>query len=135
MSIFSRAAGLKRTAGVVLLAAAMTAVVFARQGWAQQSSARGGAPQAGGAKPAGTQASGAQRGFQPENPDEPAAKNGHQYIVAIGIDHYENWPILSTAVSDATGFAKLLTTKFGFEYAVEPLTEKAATGESDHFAA
>jgi hypothetical protein len=32
-------------------------------------------------------------------------KNGHQYVVAIGIDHYQNWPVLSTAVSDATGFA------------------------------
>ena len=47
---------------------------------------------------------GAQRGMQPEA-EERAVKNGHQYVVAIGIDHYENWPILSTAVSDATGFA------------------------------
>ena len=97
---------LSRTAGVMLLAAA-TAVALAQQG-----------------------TGGAQRGIQPESTDEPAAKNGHQYIVAIGIDNYENWPILSTAVSDATEFAKLLTTKFGFEYAVEPLTEKAATGKA-----
>jgi TPR repeat protein len=74
-------------------------------------------------------AGGAQRGFQP-TADEPTVKSGHQYVVAIGIDHYENWPILSTAVSDATGFAKLLTSKFGFEYAVEPLTEKNATREA-----
>jgi len=98
----------KRTAGALLLTAAMISAAFAQQ-------------------PAG---GGAQRGFQPEATDEPAAKNGHQYVVAIGIDHYENWPILSTAVSDATGFAKLLTTKFGFEYAAEPLTEKAATGKA-----
>jgi hypothetical protein len=97
---------LSRTAGVMLLAAA-TAMALAQQ-------------------PAG----GAQRGIQPESTDEPAAKNGHQYIVAIGIDHYENWPILSTAVSDASEFAKLLTSKFGFEYAAEPLTEKNATREA-----
>ena len=59
-----------------------------------------------------------------------SVKSGHQYVVAIGIDHYENWPVLSTAVSDATGFAKLLTSKFGFEYAVEPLTEKNATRDA-----
>jgi hypothetical protein len=33
-------------------------------------------------------------------------------------------------VSDATGFAKLLTGQFGFEYAVEPLTEQAATRDN-----
>ena len=43
-------------------------------------------------------AGGAQRGFHPMT-GEPALKSGHQYVVAIGIDHYENWPILSTAVS------------------------------------
>jgi TPR repeat protein len=51
-------------------------------------------------------------------------------VVAIGIDHYQNWPVLGTAVSDATGFAKLLTSQFGFEYAVEPLTEKSATRDN-----
>ena len=101
-----------RTAGVVLLAAATAMAACAQQ-------------PAGGARQAG-----AQRGIQPESTDEPAAKNGHQYIVAIGIDHYENWPILSTAVSDASEFAKLLTSKFGFEYAAEPLTEKNATREA-----
>jgi hypothetical protein len=74
-------------------------------------------------------AGGAQRGFQPMT-DEPSVKSGHRYVVAIGIDYYENWPILSTAVSDATGFAKLMTSEFGFEYAVEPLTEKGATREA-----
>ena len=95
-----------RAAGIVLLAAA-AAAVYAQQG-----------------------AGGAQRGIQPESTDETAVKNGHQYIVAIGIDRYQNWPILSTAVSDATEFAKLLTGKFGFEYAAEPLTEKGATREA-----
>ena len=72
--------------------------------------------------------SGGQRGVQPMNEEATTpVKNGHQYVVAIGIDRYDNWPVLSTAGSDATGFAKLLTSKFGFEYAVEPLTEKNAT--------
>ena len=74
--------------------------------------------------------SGRQRGVQTLNVDNGSVKSGHQYVVAIGIDHYENWPVLSTAVSDATGFAKLLTSKFGFEYAVEPLTEKNATRDA-----
>src|ERR1039458_212369 len=101
---------LSRTAGVVLLAAATALAACAQQG---------------GARPAG-----AQRGIQPEGGDEPVVKNGHPYIVAIGVDSYANWPILSTAVSDASEFAKLLTRKFGFEYAAEPLTEKNATREA-----
>jgi len=59
-----------------------------------------------------------------------AVKHGHHYIVAIGIDHYQNWPVLNSAVSDATGFARMLTDKFGFENAVEPLTEKNATRDN-----
>ena len=73
--------------------------------------------------------SGPQRGLQTVTEEGPV-KNGHQYVVAIGIDHYQNWPVLGTAVSDATGFANLLTSKFGFEYAVEPLTEKNATRDA-----
>jgi uncharacterized protein len=70
-----------------------------------------------------------QRGFQAQTENEPG-KQGHHYIVAIGIDHYQNWPVLGTAVSDASGFAKLLTSQFGFEYAVEPLTEQSATRDN-----
>ena len=53
--------------------------------------------------------------------------HGHRYVVAIGINRYAHWPILSTAVNDATGFATLLQTNFGYEQAVPPLTEKDAT--------
>jgi hypothetical protein len=67
-----------------------------------------------------------QRGSRVEPPDTPVVR-GHRYVVAIGIDHYRNWPILGTAVSDATGFAKLFTEQLGFEYAAEPLTENNAT--------
>jgi TPR repeat protein len=70
-----------------------------------------------------------QRGFQPVPADVQSA-HGHHYVVVIGIDHYQNWPVLGTAVSDATGFAKLLTGQFGFEYAVEPLTEQGATRDN-----
>jgi hypothetical protein len=76
--------------------------------------------------PAAAPASG-QRGLEVVGNEEGPVKNGHQYVVAIGIDHYQNWPVLSTAVSDATGFARLLTSKFGFENALPPLTEKNAT--------
>jgi len=62
--------------------------------------------------------------------DQAQVHHGHHYIVAIGIDHYQNWPVLSTAVSDAAGFARLLTTQFGFEYASAPLTEKNATRDA-----
>jgi len=70
-----------------------------------------------------------QRGLE-ALPESQPGPHGHHYIVAIGIDHYQNWPVLGTAVSDASGFAKLLTTQFGFEYAVEPLTEKSATRDN-----
>ena len=59
-------------------------------------------------------------------------KAGHRYVVAIGINSYANWPKLQTAVNDATGFAKLLETNFGYEAAVPPLTEKDATRDRIH---
>jgi hypothetical protein len=70
-----------------------------------------------------------QRGLQ-ALPSQVQTTHGRHYVVVIGIDHYQNWPVLGTAVSDATGFAKLLTSQFGFEYAVEPLTEQGATRDS-----
>ncbi len=78
---------------------------------------------------AATQSVPRERGLE-AMPESQAGPHGHHYIVAIGIDHYQNWPVLGTAVSDASGFAKLLTTQFGFEYAVEPLTEKSATRDN-----
>jgi TPR repeat protein len=95
---------------------------FAASGRAQQNATAPGAAQA--AAPVA-----AQRGVQVLTEEAPIP-HGHHYVVAIGIDHYENWPLLGTAVSDATGFAKLLTSQFGFEYAVEPLTEKNATRDA-----
>ncbi len=60
--------------------------------------------------------------------DQPV--RGHQYVVAIGIDHYQNWPALGTAVNDATGFGELLVHRFGYEYAAKPLTDQNATREN-----
>ena len=109
MSLSSKAAG-------VVLLVLVAALVCAQGGAAQEA-----APVS------------AQRGFESVTPDQ-TVKNGHQYVVAIGIDHYANWPILSTAVSDATGFSQLLTSKFGFENVVEPLTEKRRHARGHHFA-
>jgi hypothetical protein len=111
------------TAAAVLSLLWIAVPLIAQQG-ATAPAAAGGMAQ-GGMAPGGVQ-----RGVQTLNDEAASVKNGRQYVVAIGIDHYENWPVLSTAVSDATGFAKLLTSKFGFEYAVEPLTEKNATREA-----
>ena len=79
--------------------------------------------------PGAAASSAAQRGFQSAT-EAGLTRHGHHYVVAIGIDHYQSWPVLGTAVSDATGFAKLLTSQFGFEYATEPLTEKNATRDN-----
>jgi TPR repeat protein len=67
------------------------------------------------------------RGLDPVATDNDHASQGHRYVVSIGIDHYQNWPVLSTAVSDATGFAELLHEHLGFEYGAEPLVDSAAT--------
>jgi hypothetical protein len=46
-----------------------------------------------------------QRGMQADSADA-QSRHGHHYVVAIGIDRCENWPILTTAESDAAGFAE-----------------------------
>jgi uncharacterized protein len=56
-----------------------------------------------------------------------AGNAGRRYVAVIGVNHYANWPILSTAVNDATGFATLLQQRFGYESAAPPLIEKLAT--------
>ncbi len=68
----------------------------------------------------------ANRGFG-QQPNAPVVTQGHRYVVVIGIDKYANWPTLSTAVEDATAFAQLLQTQFGYTQVVAPLTEQRAT--------
>ena len=106
---------LNRTAGVVLLAAAMAAALCAQQN--------------------GAQSGGAQRGLQPEGGDEPAVKNGHQYVVAIGIDHYQNWPILSTAVSDAIGVCQAADEQIRIRICSGAADGEERHARGDHFAA
>lgn len=69
------------------------------------------------------------RGFaQAESTSEAGA--GRRIIITIGIDKYNNWPQLKTAVSDAREFARLLTDKFGFQTVEKELLDQDATKES-----
>ena len=52
---------------------------------------------------------------------------GKNYILAIGIDHYDNHRSLKNAVADAKAFVDLMTNRYGFELLNEPLYDKAAT--------
>ena len=52
---------------------------------------------------------------------------GKNYILAIGIDHYDNHRSLKNAVADAKAFVDLITNRYGFELLNEPLYDKAAT--------
>jgi uncharacterized protein len=68
----------------------------------------------------------AQRGSTLEPPAE-RSNPGRRYVAVIGVNRYANWPILSTAVNDATGFATLLQKQYGYQSAIPPLTEAQAT--------
>lgn len=52
---------------------------------------------------------------------------GKNYLLAIGIDSYANHTTLANAVADAKAFAKVMTTRYGFEYLVEPIYDTQAT--------
>jgi hypothetical protein len=69
---------------------------------------------------------GLQRGLKVDE-HQAAAPSGHRYVVAIGINQYQHWQHLATAVSDATGFAQLLHSDFAYEMIAPPLTEQRAT--------
>ena len=59
--------------------------------------------------------------------DTPSVTKGKNYILAIGIDHYDNHRSLKNAVADAKAFVDLMTNRYGFEPLNEPLYDKAAT--------
>lgn len=40
--------------------------------------------------------------------------HGHNYALIVGINNYEAWPILTTAVNDAKELARILTSRYGF---------------------
>jgi len=59
----------------------------------------------------------------------PGRGTGRNLIAVVGIDHYPHWPRLSNAVRDATGAAQLFQ-QLGFEHAVAPLLDEAATSRA-----
>ena len=59
--------------------------------------------------------------------NDPSVKRGKNYILAIGIDDYPDHRKLNNAVADATDFAKVMTTRYGFEHLHEPLYNGKAT--------
>jgi formylglycine-generating enzyme required for sulfatase activity len=69
--------------------------------------------------------------------DHPAHVQGHQYLLAIGIDQYEDDKIanLHNAVRDVTDFVELMKTRYGFSgenATVEMLTDTNATRRNIH---
>ena len=50
--------------------------------------------------------------------------------MVIGIDQYKSWPRLGNAVNDATGFARELKGKLGFQEAAPPLLNQDATRQA-----
>lgn len=69
---------------------------------------------------------GGQRGIEAV-PGTPAEHVGRRIVVTIGIDQYENWPKLKTAVSDAQGLSRVMIDKFAFQQLEPPLVDGAAT--------
>jgi serine/threonine protein kinase/ABC-type branched-subunit amino acid transport system substrate-binding protein/uncharacterized caspase-like protein len=59
----------------------------------------------------------------------PGVRPGRSVVAVIGIDQYVAWPVLSNAVSDATGVARLFR-RLGFVEVTSPLLDGAATGEA-----
>jgi Caspase domain len=54
-------------------------------------------------------------------------QQGTNWLLVIGIDQYEHHNNLHKAVADAEGFAKVMTTRYGFEHLQPPLYNKDAT--------
>ena len=66
-----------------------------------------------------------QRGVATPPRPLPGADNGAYYALIIGINQYPNWPVLSTAVSDAQAMDAVLRQRYGFQTVV--LVDGAAT--------
>ena len=56
-----------------------------------------------------------QRGFGRSESQVPTKKSGTNYLLAIGIDQYREWQILSNAVKDANEFRDVLTRQYQFD--------------------
>ena len=74
------------------------------------------------ASPGGAQT---QRGVATPPRPLPGTDNGAYYALIIGINQYPNWPVLSTAVSDAQAMDAVLRQRYGFQTVV--LVDGAAT--------
>src|SRR5579872_1942454 len=61
-----------------------------------------------------------------EQPDVGPVTEGRKLVAVVGIDRYHAWPKLDNAVSDANGMLGVLQ-RLGFESAVDPLLDEAAT--------
>jgi caspase domain-containing protein len=61
-----------------------------------------------------------------EEPSGTDESTGRNLIAVVGVDCYQHWHRLSNAVRDATGAAELFQ-QLGFEHAVPPLLDEAAT--------
>jgi uncharacterized caspase-like protein len=57
------------------------------------------------------------------------AAGGRQFVVAIGINQYRNWPRLHNAVNDARGALRVFK-QLGFEASVPPLIDEQATADA-----
>ena len=55
------------------------------------------------------------RGFGREKSKVPLRKTGKNYLLAIGIDKYQQWQVLSNAVKDAREFSDVLTRQYQFD--------------------
>jgi len=70
----------------------------------------------------------AQRGITVAGPDDiPPGTWGTYHALIIGINDYQQWPQLQTAVKDATALSRVLTERYGFSPETVTLrTDKAA---------
>ena len=55
------------------------------------------------------------RGFGRAKSQVPLKKAGKNYLLAIGIDEYQQWQVLSNAVKDAQEFSDVLTRQYQFD--------------------
>jgi len=62
-------------------------------------------------------------------PCEGVLAEGRKVVVVVGIDRYRAWPTLNNAVSDAKGALRVFL-RLGFEQAMEPLIDEAATADA-----
>lgn len=73
-------------------------------------------------------ASAQDRGLKPNG--SKSQNIGGRYVLAIGVDTYENWPSLDNAANDAVGLRKVLIETYGYEDVHPPLVNSSASYDS-----